>query len=135
MRAAFGIRIRSRSTRLFVTNAGANFFSVFAPTTVGDGMQWSLLPHRQHVVGSESGFGAITAANKMEGGPKGIAIERDTLAVCSPRQGVLLYALRWQVAVEGQRTCIHGRQLCRRERNRVVVLAPRLRSGCRFPGP
>ena len=78
---------------LFVTNAGANFFSVFAPAKLGDRMQWSPLPGGQQVVGSESGFREINAANKMEGGPKGIAIHRDTLAVCSPQQGVLLYSL------------------------------------------
>jgi|SRR5436190_13621276 len=78
---------------LFVTNAGANFFSVVAPTKLGDRIQWTPLPGGQHVVGSESGFRAINAENKMEGGPKGIAIHRDTLAVCSPQHGVLLYAL------------------------------------------
>ena len=78
---------------LYVTNAGANFFSVFAPTKLGDRMQWTPLPGAQRVVGSEDGFRAINAENKMEGGPKGIAIHRDTLAVCSPQQGVLLYAL------------------------------------------
>jgi hypothetical protein len=29
----------------------------------------------------------------MEGGPKGIAIHRDTIAVCSPQHGVLVYAM------------------------------------------
>lgn len=78
---------------LFVTNAGANCFSVFVPTKLGQRMQWSPLPDGQQVVGSESGFREINAANKMEGGPKGIAIHRDTLAVCSPQHGVLLYSL------------------------------------------
>ena len=81
------------ANHLFVTNAGANFFSVFAPTERGDRMQWSPLQGGQQVVGSESGFRAINAANKMEGGPKGIAIHRNTLAVCSPQHGVLLYSL------------------------------------------
>ena len=76
-----------------MTNAGANFFSVFAPMHVDGRMQWSLLPGGQRVVGSESGFREINAANKMEGGPKGIAVHRDTLAVCSPQHGVLLYSL------------------------------------------
>ncbi|HEY8244618.1 MAG TPA: hypothetical protein VII68_14225 [Casimicrobiaceae bacterium] len=81
------------ANHLFVTNAGANFFSVFAPTKLGEGMQWSPLPGGQQDVGSESGFRAINAANRMEGGPKGIAIHGDTLAVCSPQHGVLLYSL------------------------------------------
>lgn len=81
------------SDHLVVTNAGANFFSVFAPTRIAGRTQWSLLPEGQQVVGSESGFREINAANKMEGGPKGIAIHRDTLAVCSPQHGVLLYTL------------------------------------------
>ena len=78
---------------LVVTNAGANFFSVVVPAAVDGTTKWSLLPGGQQVVGSESGFRAINAANKMEGGPKGIAIHEDTLAVCSPQHGVLLYAL------------------------------------------
>ena len=78
---------------LFVTSAGANYFTVFTPTKLGERMQWTPLPGGQQVVGSESGFRAINAANKMVGGPKGIAIHRDTLAVCSPQHGVLLYAL------------------------------------------
>ena len=81
------------ANHLVVTNAGANFFSVFAATRLDGKMQWSLLPGGQQVVGSESGFRAINATNKMEGGPKGIAIERETLAVCSPQHGVLVYSL------------------------------------------
>jgi DNA-binding beta-propeller fold protein YncE len=83
----------SASNHLVGTNAGANCFSVFAPTKLDGRTQWSLLPGGQWVVGSESGFRAINAANKMEGGPKGIAIHRDTLAVCSPQHGVLIYSL------------------------------------------
>jgi DNA-binding beta-propeller fold protein YncE len=83
----------TESDHLVVTNAGANFFSVFAPVRARGGTRWSLLPEGQQVVGSESGFRAINAANKMEGGPKGIAIHRDTLAVCSPQHGVLVYAM------------------------------------------
>ena len=83
----------SDTNHLIVTNAGANFFSVFAPMQLDGRMQWSLLPGGQRVVGSESGFREINAANKMEGGPKGIAVHRDTLAVCSPQHGVLLYTL------------------------------------------
>jgi hypothetical protein len=55
--------------------------------------QWSRLADGEQVVGSESGFRAINATNAMEGGPKGIAIHRDTLAVCSPQHGVLLYSV------------------------------------------
>jgi DNA-binding beta-propeller fold protein YncE len=83
----------SAADHLVVTNAGANCFSVFAPTTIDGRTQWSLLPGGEKAVGSDSGFRAINATNKMEGGPKGIAIHRDTLAVCSPQHGVLLYAL------------------------------------------
>jgi DNA-binding beta-propeller fold protein YncE len=81
------------SDHLVVTNAGANFFSVFAPVQTGGRIEWCLLPRGQQVVGSESGFRSINAANKMEGGPKGIAIQGDTMAVCSPQHGVLVYAL------------------------------------------
>jgi DNA-binding beta-propeller fold protein YncE len=83
----------TESDHLVVTNAGANFFSVFAPVHANGATRWSVLPEGQQVVGSESGFRAINAANKMEGGPKGIAIHRDTIAVCSPQHGVLVYAM------------------------------------------
>ena len=83
----------SEADHLVVTNAGANCFSVFAPTKVDGRTQWSRLPDGEQVVGSESGFRAVNAANTMEGGPKGIAIHRDTLAVCSPQHGVLLYSV------------------------------------------
>jgi hypothetical protein len=83
----------SAANHLVVTNAGANFFSVFAPAQIDGRMQWVPLPDGQRVVGSETGFRAINAANKMEGGPKGVAIHGDTLAVCSPQHGVLVYSL------------------------------------------
>jgi DNA-binding beta-propeller fold protein YncE len=83
----------TESDHLVVTNAGANFFSVFAPVDADGATRWSLLPDGQQVVGSESGFREINAANKMEGGPKGVAIQGDTLAVCSPQHGVLVYAM------------------------------------------
>jgi type IV secretory pathway TrbD component len=45
----------------------------------------------QETVGSEPIFREINSENKMEGGPKGIAIHNDTLAVCSPQYGVKIY--------------------------------------------
>ena len=79
---------------LVVTNAGANYFSVYAPTPNGEGRQWSQAPIVQQIVNSEDEFRAVNMENKMEGGPKGIAIHRQSLAVCSPQIGLKIFSIR-----------------------------------------
>ena len=37
-------------------------------------------------------FKEVNARNKMEGGPKGVAIHKNSLAVCSPEYGVKIYS-------------------------------------------
>jgi DNA-binding beta-propeller fold protein YncE len=79
---------------LVVTNAGANYFSVYEPRRHFLGMRWSQSPVSQTVVGSDRGFREINARNKMEGGPKGVAIHKNSLAVCSPELGIKIYSFR-----------------------------------------
>jgi DNA-binding beta-propeller fold protein YncE len=79
---------------LVVTNAGANYFSVYAPTPDGEERQWSPAPIIQQSINSEDAFRAVNLENEMEGGPKGIAIHRQSLAVCSPQIGMKIFAIR-----------------------------------------
>jgi hypothetical protein len=106
------------SNHLFVTSAGANFFSVFAPTKLGDRMQWSPLPGGQQVVGSESGFRAINSENAMEGGPKGIVIQATRLPCAVLRTGSCCTRCRLDPLDVG-----------RRERDRPDVGIAQLRTG------
>jgi DNA-binding beta-propeller fold protein YncE len=78
------------SNHLLVTNAGANYFSIFEH----DGKRWSRSPAARRIVGPDRTFREVNARCKMEGGPKGIAIHGDHVAICSPEQGIVIYALR-----------------------------------------
>jgi DNA-binding beta-propeller fold protein YncE len=78
------------TNHLFVTNAGANYFSVFAH----ERGRWSRSPAVRHVVGPERAFHEVNARSKLEGGPKGIAIHANHVAICSPEQGIVMYTLR-----------------------------------------
>ena len=51
---------------LVVTNAGANYFSVYAPTPDGGGRQWSQAPIVQQIVNSEDEFRAVIQALRDE---------------------------------------------------------------------
>jgi DNA-binding beta-propeller fold protein YncE len=77
------------TNHLFVTNAGANYFSVFSH----DGRRWSRSPSLRRVVGPERDFREVNARCKLEGGPKGIAIHENNVAICSPEQGIVTYTL------------------------------------------
>jgi hypothetical protein len=57
-------------------------------------MGWSQTPVAQAMVHDDAAFQEVNTANKMEGGPKGIAIHRNTVAVCSPQIGVKIYSFR-----------------------------------------
>ncbi len=74
---------------LLVTNAGANYFSVFEYGRRG----WSRSPVARHIVGPDHAFREVNARCKMEGGPKGIAVHGDHVAVCSPELGIVMYTL------------------------------------------
>lgn len=74
---------------LFVTNAGANYFSVFEHR----GRRWSRSPAARRIVGPDTVFREVNARCKSEGGPKGIAIHDNHLAICSPELGIVMYTL------------------------------------------
>jgi hypothetical protein len=51
----------------------------------------------QKTVGPDSIFRKVNAANKMEGGPKGVAVSKNNLAVCSPELGIKIYSFREKI--------------------------------------
>lgn len=77
---------------IVVTNAGANNFSVFARQPWFSGKLWSAAPVVSHPVNDQEVFKEVNMDNKKEGGPKGIAIHKNTIAVCSPECGVKIFS-------------------------------------------
>ena len=51
----------------------------------------------QVIAHDDEEFQATNTANKMEGGPKGVAIRDNYLAICSPQIGVKIYSFREQL--------------------------------------
>ena len=82
------------TSHLFVTNAGANYFSVYEPSSRYFKTRWVQSPVLQKAVGPDSLFKEVNARNKMEGGPKGIAIHKNKVALCSPEYGIKIYSFR-----------------------------------------
>lgn len=80
------------TNHLIVTNAGGNFFSAYAPRRSHFGLQWDKVPSGRTKVTDEKVFRATNQDNKMEGGPKGLAVHGRTLAVCSPEIGINIYS-------------------------------------------
>jgi 6-phosphogluconolactonase (cycloisomerase 2 family) len=94
LRHPHSVAFTPKTNHLVVTNAGANYFSVYRPEGRGSKMRWSQSPVLQKIVGPEEIFKEVNARNKMEGGPKGIAIHENSLAICSPEHGVKIYSFR-----------------------------------------
>jgi DNA-binding beta-propeller fold protein YncE len=82
------------TNHLVVTNAGANYFSVYEPIGRGRNLRWSRSPSLKTAVAPEAAFTEVNARNKMEGGPKGVAIHRNRLAICNPDYGIKIYRIR-----------------------------------------
>ena len=94
LRYPHSVAFTPRTNHLIVTNAGANYFSAYEPRRHYFETRWPQSPILQKAVGSEETFREVNSANKMEGGPKGIAIHNNNLAVCSPEFGVKIYSFR-----------------------------------------
>jgi DNA-binding beta-propeller fold protein YncE len=94
LRHPHSVAFTPETNHLVVTNAGANYFSVYEPKSYNFKMQWSQSPPVQKTVGPDSIFKEVNARNKMEGGPKGVAIHKSSLAICSPEHGVKIYSFR-----------------------------------------
>jgi hypothetical protein len=96
LRYPHSVAFTPRTNHLIVTNAGANYFNVYEPRPHYFGMQWSQSPVAQVIAHEDEAFQEVNTANKMEGGPKGVAIHKNNLAVCSPQIGVKIYSFREQ---------------------------------------
>ena len=58
-----------------------------------DRWAWSETPVLRKILGTEDSFRLVNARNKMEGGPKGVAVHANELAVCGPEYGIRIYSL------------------------------------------
>ncbi len=94
LRHPHSVAFTPETNHLVVTNSGANYFSVYAPTKGFFNMCWLQSPIAQKIVGPDALFQTVNARNKMEGGPKGLAIHLNSLAICSPEHGVKIYSYR-----------------------------------------
>ena len=79
---------------LVVTSAGANYFWIYRPQKGWFRMRWSQSPVLRKIVGPDRIFQEVNLGNKMEGGPKGVAVYKNNLAICSPEHGVKIYSFR-----------------------------------------
>ncbi len=83
------------TNHVVVTNAGANYFAAYPlQRRRWFGARHSYSPELRIIVHDDDAFKAVNMSNKMEGGPKGVAITKDMLAVCSPQIGVKIYRFR-----------------------------------------
>lgn len=96
LRYPHSVAFTPRTNCLVVTNAGANYFNTYRPQPHYLGIRWSQSPMAQVVTHDYEVFHEVNTANEMEGGPKGVAISNNSLAVCSPQIGVKLYSIREQ---------------------------------------
>jgi DNA-binding beta-propeller fold protein YncE len=97
MRFPHSVAFTPETNHLVVTNAGANYFSIYQPKQRESEWRWSQSPVLQKTVGPDSIFRKVNAANKMEGGPKGVAVSKNNLAVCSPELGIKIYSFREKI--------------------------------------
>lgn len=74
-----------------VTNAGANYLNVFRFSGGLLGRRPALTLAAKLAINDDGAFREINAHNKMEGGPKGVAIHGREIAVCSPEIGIKVY--------------------------------------------
>jgi 6-phosphogluconolactonase (cycloisomerase 2 family) len=93
LRYTHSVAFTPRSNDLVVTSAGANSFSVYQSRASAFGRRWGQRPRLRETFCDTMFFETVNSANKMEGGPKGIAIHETTVAVCSPEMGVAIYSL------------------------------------------
>ena len=76
---------------LVMTNAGANYVKVYRLTSTGSERRLVVEPVLKMAVNDQATFEEVNSQNKMEGGPKGLAIHGNELAVCSPEFGIKIY--------------------------------------------
>ncbi len=83
-----------QTNHLVVTNAGANYFCAYEPTTGYFVTRWSPRPVLTQIINNQDSFMEINATNKMEGGPKGVASHEGRLVISCPEFGIKIYSFR-----------------------------------------
>jgi DNA-binding beta-propeller fold protein YncE len=91
LRYPHSVAFTPRTNHLVVTNAGGNFMRAYGPSKGRFRLNWNQPSATQVTVADNSLFESVNAENKMEGGPKGLAIHGNTIAVCSPEFGIKIY--------------------------------------------
>jgi DNA-binding beta-propeller fold protein YncE len=95
LRYPHSVAFTPRTNHLVVTNAGANVLRAYGPRRGRFRMNWNRpITTLQVSVGEDSIFQEVNAENKMEGGPKGLAVHGNNLAVCSPEFGIKIYSFQ-----------------------------------------
>lgn len=84
---------------LIVTSAGGNYFSVYGRNRLDFNRRWSQSPLAVKTVSAQDIFNRLNGCNKMEGGPKGLAIYKNSVAICTPSDGVKIYSFLERGAV------------------------------------
>lgn len=92
LRYPHSVAFSPETNHLVVTNSGANYFCVYEPKGDACRLRWAEAPVIQQTVGPQSIFDAINGRNEMEGGPKGVAMHQNTLAVTGTAHGVKIYS-------------------------------------------
>jgi DNA-binding beta-propeller fold protein YncE len=94
LRYPHSVAFTPKTNHLVVTSAGANYFSVYRPKRGWFSTRWSQSPVVRKIVGPDTVFHEVNLRNKMEGGPKGVAVHANNVAVCSPEHGIKIYTFR-----------------------------------------
>ena len=93
VRFSHSVAFTPRYNHLLLTNAGANYANIYRCQVQNDAdVTWTDRPSQQLLVGDDEQFANVNTCNRMEGGPKGVALDRRTLAICRPETGLNLYA-------------------------------------------
>jgi hypothetical protein len=79
---------------LIMTNAGANYMKAYRLRAGATARDLSVEPLLKIAVNDAASFHAVNTRNKMEGGPKGLAVHGNEIAVCSPEIGIKIYRFR-----------------------------------------
>jgi DNA-binding beta-propeller fold protein YncE len=94
LRYPHSVAFTPKTNHLVVTSAGANYFSVYESVRGWFGTRWSRSPVLRQIVGPDDVFQEVNSRNKQEGGPKGVAVHKNHIAVCSPEHGIRIYSFR-----------------------------------------
>ncbi|MGB9368455.1 MAG: hypothetical protein WCE79_20830 [Xanthobacteraceae bacterium] len=93
---------------LIMTNAGANYMKVYRFTAGRTARDLSVAPVFKMAVNEEATFHEVNNRNKMEGGPKGLAVHGNEIAVCSPEIGIKIYRFREETLLDRLKRFIVG---------------------------